>query len=95
MRPRSDLCMFTFVELLDLVLGEREGRKGTLLPLFVCVVVGDRIREQTAIASAIYPPNEVTRPGYRSVPSAPFCSVWFLGENGVVGNELEGVLQLT
>ena len=90
MRPRSDLCMFTFVGLLDLVLGEREGRKGTLLPLFVYVVVGDRIREQTAIA-----PNEVTRPGYRSVPSAPSCSVWFLGENGVVGNELEGVLQLT
>ena len=50
--------MFTFVGLLDLVLGEREGRKGTLLPLFVYVVVGDRIREQTAIAPGIYPSNE-------------------------------------
>ena len=59
--------MFVFVGLLDLVLGEGEGRKGTLLPLFVCVVVGNRIREVI---------DEYL------LPHSPSCSVWFLGENG-------------
>ena len=54
--------------LLDLVLGEEEGCKGTLLPLFVCVVVGDRIGEQVIDEYLL--------------PHSPSCSVWFLGENG-------------
>ena len=74
--------MFAFMGLLDLVLGEGEGRKGMLLPLFACVVVGDRIREQTAIAPYIYPMMLLDQGDEYILPHSPSRSLWFLCENG-------------
>ena len=73
--PHSDLCVFAYVGLLDLVFGEGvQGTQGNVAP---CVVVGDRIRQRTPAYI------HVTRPGCRYLSAhSPSRSVCFLCENG-------------
>ena len=46
------------------------------------VVVGDRIREQTAIAPYIYPMTLLDQRDEYLLPHSPSRSLWFLCENG-------------